>query len=680
LFDKVELINPSGPYTWETEVVSIDPTTFSPTSTHVIEYTLEGTTAGKDWFETTFSELTTPSELKSWGFEDVYEDFTKFSNGLVTAWYPMQMNDHKYSSATTDIEGYTFNVSLTADVLAVEPVDLGFDAFEAYKLRYTERIWGHGLDISFVFYYWWVPYLGFVKYQDEGILEELTAFAIAGGSITQETDTDGDGLKDYQELIIYNTDRLDADSDDDGLTDGDEVNTHGTDPNKEDSDNDGLTDADEINIHGTDPNKEDTDNDGLTDSEEVNTYGTDPNNEDTDNDELQDGDEIAIGTNPNNPDTDADGMPDGWEDAYGLNPLVDDATDDSDGDGYTNLEEYNLGRHPTNVEPDPPVLLLPDDNEIEISLTPELQTQIFSDTDGDNHAQSQWQISGVEGDFSESSLILDVISDSHLTTFSVSELMLHINTIYYWRVKFYDDGDAASAWSGPFSFTTIITDETDLNENGIPDEQEIDDPNLDLDNDETPDINQPDMKCVNTQGGAAQIGVKEGTNVTSIESLMWTDPDSIADTQNRPDNMPLGLISFKLLVDNAGDTAEVTVYLSEPAPEGAKWYRYDTINGWEDYSTHAVFSADRTSVALQLMDGGFGDADYTANAVIIDPSGLGISAAGLGGGGGGGGCFISAAEKRFHITTEILVCVLIFGSMSIGLSRFRRKVENQRTQ
>jgi hypothetical protein len=289
LFDKVELINPSGPYTWETEVVSIDPTTFSPTTTHVIEYTFEGTVTGKDWFETTFSELTTPSELKSWGFEDVYEDFTKFSNGLITAWYPMQLNDHNYSSATTDIEGYTFNASLTADVLAVEPVDLGFDTFEAYKLRYIERIWGHGLDISFVFYYWWVPYLGFVKYQDEGILEKLTSFAIGGGTITQETDTDGDGLKDYQELIIYNTDRLDADTDDDGLTDGDEVNTHGTDPNNEDSDNDGLSDADEINIHGTDPTNEDTDNDGLTDSEEVNTYGTDPNNNDTDGDELQDG-------------------------------------------------------------------------------------------------------------------------------------------------------------------------------------------------------------------------------------------------------------------------------------------------------------------------------------------------------------------------------------------------------
>jgi hypothetical protein len=676
LFDKVELVNP-GPYALEKEVVSIDPTTFSPTTTHVIEYTMDGSAAGRDWFETNFSEIATPSELRLWGEEDFYGDFYRYSSGLAVAWYPMQVNDNKYSLATIVIEGYTFNASLTADVLAVEPVDLGFDTFEAYKVRFKSRIWGYGQDVRGTFYYWWVPYLGFVKYQDEGISEVLTDFAIGGGTITEDTDTDGDGLKDYEELSIYNTDRLDSDSDDDGLTDGDEVNTHGTDPNNEDSDNDGLTDFEEVNTHNTDPNNEDSDNDGLTDFEEINTHNTDPNNEDSDGDELSDGDEIAIGTDPNNPDTDGDGMPDGWEDAYNLDPLADDADDDPDGDGLTNLQEYNLGRHPTNVEPDTPVLLLPDDNEIEIVLTPDLQTQSFSDTDGHNHAQSRWQISTVEGDFSESALVLDIISDSHLTTFSVPEFMLSINTIYYWRVKFYDDGDAASDWSGPFTFKTIITDESDQNQNGIPDDQEIDDPTLDLDNNEIPDVNQGDMKCVNTAGGAAQIGVKEGTNVTSIECLMWTDPDTIDDTQNKPDDIPLGLVSFKVLVDNEGDTAEVTVYLSEPAPAGAKWYKYDAINGWIDYSAYAVFSADRTSVTLQFMDGGFGDADGVANAVIIDPSGLGtlFSELGGGGGGGGGGCFISAIEPGFRKSPEIIAFVFLFSFLFTGLLSFRKKLK-----
>jgi hypothetical protein len=179
------------------------------------------------------------------------------------------------------------------------------------------------------------------------------------------------------------------------------------------------------------------------------------------------------------------------------------------------------------------------------------------------------------------------------------------------------------------------------------------------------------MKCVNTGGGTAQIGVKKGTNVTSIECLMWTDPDTIDDTQNKPDDIPLGLVSFKIIVDNEGDTAEVTVYLSEPAPVGAKWYKYDAINGWQDYSAHAVFSADRTSVTLQFMDGGFGDADGVANAVIIDPSGPGALSSG-GGGGGGGGCFISTAASEFSMSEEILAIVVLFGALLICRSGLKK--------
>ena len=114
--------------------------------------------------------------------------------------------------------------------------------------------------------------------------------------------------------------------------------------------------------------------------------------------------------------------------------------------------------------------------------------------------------------------------------------------------------------------------------------------------------------------------------------------------------MPYGLISFKVKVNTAGATAEVTIYLSEVAPSDAKWYKYDAINGWQDYSAHATFSADRTSVTLELKDGGFGDADGAANGIIVDPSGLGSATpapeptptpAPSGDGGGGGGCFIS---------------------------------------
>jgi hypothetical protein len=69
----------------------------------------------------------------------------------------------------------------------------------------------------------------------------------------------------------------------------------------------------------------------------------------------------------------------------------------------------------------------------------------------------------------------------------------------------------------------------------------------------------------------------------------------------------------------------VVIYLSEPAPQGAKWYMYDETNGWREYP-HVVFSDDRMKVTIQLKDGDpdYGDTDGVANGIIIDPGGIGV--------------------------------------------------------
>lgn len=72
------------------------------------------------------------------------------------------------------------------------------------------------------------------------------------------------------------------------------------------------------------------------------------------------------------------------------------------------------------------------------------------------------------------------------------------------------------------------------------------------------------------------------------------------------------------------------------------------INGWQDYSDHAILSVDRRSVTVELKDGGFVDGDGTENGIIIDPSGLGIDsysspAATTSSESGGSGCFIATA-------------------------------------
>ena len=318
----------------------------------------------------------------------------------------------------------------------------------------------------------------------------------------------------------------------------------------------------------------------------------------------------------------------------------------------------------TNFKPNTPILSSPTDGETGVSLTPELQTGAFSDPDTDDtHAQSQWQMS-TEGDFS--SLLLDINSSSHLTSLSVPQSILDEGTTYYWRVRFYDNSLAASVWSESYVFTTLDAS-TDQDFNGIPDDQEVDS-TVDLDGDGTPDINQSDIACVNTVVGDGMIGVffQDSTTVSSIESIESIDPDTISETTNMPENIPLGLITFKLTVDNPGDTAVVTVYLSEPAPAGATWYIYDPINGWQDYSDYATFSEDGMSVTLELVDGGFGDADGTANGIIVvgasgfssasDGDGNGEGDPGDGGdggtpvapsvddGGGAGGCFIATAD------------------------------------
>jgi hypothetical protein len=385
----------------------------------------------------------------------------------------------------------------------------------------------------------------------------------------------------------------------------------------------------------------DTDGDGLYDDTENRAY-TDPFDADTDKDYIDDGLEdvnrngiVDAGeTDPRDVDTDKDGTNDGVEDAN-RNGIVDVGETD-----------------PRDAEPEMPILFSPPDGQTSVALVPLLKTRDYSDSDGNPHAATRWQISLSEGDFSPNSLVLDVKSSSHLTTFQVPELILNIHTTYYWRVQFYSDNNAASAWSNVFSFSSVAENADDGDLDGVPEEQEIEDPDQDLDEDGTPDMNQDGMKCVKTVVGNMAVGIKASANVASIDALLSVDPSTIAETYNRPDTMPHGLFAFRLTLDSPGDTARVVLYLSEEAPVGVKWYKFDSISGWQDFSAHATFSPDRKSVALELTDGGFGDADGTANGVIVDPSGIATvvssqSGGVSGGGGGGGGCFIATARIGF---------------------------------
>jgi hypothetical protein len=196
---------------------------------------------------------------------------------------------------------------------------------------------------------------------------------------------------------------------------------------------------------------------------------------------------------------------------------------------------------------------------------------------------------------------------------------------------------------------------------------------VDLNADGTADNKQPEViLSVNTAGtaDARQVGVIAASADVVIDALEAVDPASIADTEGRPETLPFGLIKFRVAVASADGAAEVRVYLSQAAPAGSKWYKYDPVTGWQDYSAYATFSADRKSVALRLKDGDYGDADRLVNGEILDPGGIGAEAAGGGsGGGGGGGCFIDSASQKSSGSVSAPVWALLAAVLIVAAIR-----------
>jgi hypothetical protein len=453
------------------------------------------------------------------------------------------------------------------------------------------------------------------------------------------------------------------------------------------TDNGGLQDADNCTIIVTEDQVADSDGDGVPDDQDA--FPNDPNEwEDTDGD--------GIG-NTADADDDNDGMPDNWEIQYGFDPLVHDANEDPDGDGVNNLDEYQAGTDPTvddyNAAPETPIILAPANNDL-VSLTAVLQTDDFYDPDnGDFHLKTQWQIFDQQTDV----CVFDVETATSLTTLSVPKLILDENTTYYWNVRFFDNHGAPSEWSEPAVFQTDINDE-DADGNGIPDHQELQG-FTDIDGDATADAQQNDIKCFNTEDGANFVGIsiKDSPTVIAVDAVISEDPSSLLSNSAsiyKPEYMPFGLINFKLLLTEPGVEAVVTVYVSEPAPDSSNWYKYDPVEEtWQDYSAHAQISQDGTSIVLTLQDGGFGDADGTANGIIVDPSGIGTAAFsadendsdnnnGLMGLADGlsASCFISAAAydfSRMPFINTVLMCFLLGVLIVAAILKFKKSEQQK---
>ena len=387
-------------------------------------------------------------------------------------------------------------------------------------------------------------------------------------------------------------------------------------------------------------------------------------------------------------DSDGDGVPDS-QDAFPNDPTE---WRDSDGDGIGDNAEAAAAQ--VNHAPDAPVLIAPAANANgTVALTPLLRTAAFHDPDaGDSHAGTRWQILQA----ADGLVVLDVTSATELTSLQIPRLVLDENTVYQWRAMFNDNRGSSSEWPQAGSFATDF-DVLDSNGNGIPDDQEVDNA-TDLDGDGVPDDAQPGIKSIVLADGTHKIGVQAGGSgggafITSIESADEDVIDFDVDVDGIIDQMPFGMVNFKLIVDTPGDEAVVTVHFSEPVPARGRWYKYDPMHhAWSDFSSHAVFSADRKSMTLTLRDGGAGDADGVVNGIIIDPAGVVIPSfsgggdnlvegvvGGIGniigsvGSAAGGGCFIASSGAA--ASPSSLITLLSLGALSafVAMKRAGRR-------
>ena len=133
----------------------------------------------------------------------------------------------------------------------------------------------------------------FFDADEDGIFD---MFESAYGCKIDEADTDKDGLSDYEEVYITQTDPAVSDSFKKGVSDADA-----------DCDEDGISNITELK-NGSNPIRKDTDYDGLTDLEEINELKTNPLLRDTDEDGLTDYAERKMGLDPLKPET--NGVPD----------------------------------------------------------------------------------------------------------------------------------------------------------------------------------------------------------------------------------------------------------------------------------------------------------------------------------------------------------------------------------
>jgi hypothetical protein len=144
-------------------------------------------------------------------------------------------------------------------------------------------------------------------------------------------------------------------------------------------------------------------------------------------------------------------------------------------------------------------------------------------------------------------------------------------------------------------------------------------------------MNAPHIVTAHYQAIPASASVQTATGTGTatfnssagyIEDLTAISETTLPITGKPSIIFPHGFFSFKVKGLSNGQTITITITLPSNAPVGTQFWKYQNGRGW--YQIPISDDDGDNIIIIMLTDGGIGDADGTANGVIVDPGGPGI--------------------------------------------------------
>ncbi|MHC5077132.1 MAG: CFI-box-CTERM domain-containing protein, partial [Planctomycetota bacterium] len=214
-----------------------------------------------------------------------------------------------------------------------------------------------------------------------------------------------------------------------------------------------------------------------------------------------------------------------------------------------------------------------------------------------------------------------------------------------------DFPDDQNEWLDTDGDGTGNNTDTDDDNDGLTDSEEQgssgDDPNYDGNGDGTADSLQVNVTSMHTYDNQSYVTLEfpDGTTVSYCQAV---DNPSTADAPSDVE-FPYGFFEFTIEGVGNGGAVTVTMYILSGSTLDT-YYKFgptsdDSTDHWYEFLFDSQTGAEINGniIALHFVDSMRGDDDLTADGIVIDVGGPGVSVSPGGGGGGGGGCFIATA-------------------------------------